>query len=456
MTIMAITWRAFALGLVIVATTAGATEAQLDLGASGRVVTIPAIGIPTSSAPASGPTVSSQEVTAFSAPLASDPYYDPKGIPLDGNFRLYPSFFTGFSYDDDVFRTPSARQADYFVTLNPTTILDYQTSRARADLYADANFFEYVKLATVDTANYDAGLIGGYEISRAVQVSGNASYSELSEPLSSPNVVGFQSKPTQYNLVDIDAKGVYKPNRLGLMFGVSYDGYSFLNTPLFGGGLLGNKDRNNDDYQARLEGSYDFSPGYSAFLRGTCNDDDYQRYYDRSGIHRSSDGYQVDAGLHSLITNLLEGEIYLGYVKQNYDRHQPIPLSDISGFDFGANLTWFPTNLLTVHLGAVRQFDNTTLYGASAGDDRNVNLEADYALTRRIQLLVTAAYDDTAFKGTTPFRDDRTFVLGAGSKWLISHYVYANLNCAYSDRSSTISAVAYRDDLVTVGLNFQI
>jgi hypothetical protein len=456
---------AFALGLVIAAASARAAQAQLDLGASGRVVTLPAIGMPTNSAPAGGPTVSSQEVTAFSAPLASDPYYDPKGIPLDGNFRLYPSLLSGFSYDDNVFRTPSAQQADYFFTINPTAVLDYQTSSARADLYADANFFEYARLSTVDTTNYDAGVIGGYEISRAVQVSGNASYSELSEPLSSPNVVGFQSKPSQYNLVDIDSKGVYKPNRIGVTLGVSLDGYNFLNTPLFGGGLLGNKDRNNDDYRAFVEGSYDFSPGYSAFLRGTYNDDPYQRYTDRTGAHRSSDGYQLDTGVKALLTNLLSGEAYVGYVKQNYDQHLIVPvinrpLGDISGIDFGVNLTWLPTNLLTVHLGAIRQFDNTTLLGASAGDDRNVNLEADYAMTRRIQLLAMAAYDDTTFMGTqtatTPNRDDKTFVLGVGGKWLISHYAYANLNYTHSDRSSSISAVAYHDDLITVGLNFQI
>ncbi len=462
---MAENLRALVLGFAALAVTVRAADAQIYLGASGRVVTFPGIATPTNGVPATGPTVTSQEVTAFSAPLATDPYFEAKGIPLGGDFRLYPNLFTGVSYDDNVFRTPSAQASDVFFTVNPTVLLDYQTRRARADLYADADFFEYTKLTTVNTTNYDVGLAGGYEVSREIQVTGNVTYSLLSEPLSSPNLVQFQSQPSQYNLFDVEAKAVYKPNRLGLTVGASYDGYNFLSTPLFGGGVLSNQDRNNDDYRGFIEGSYDFSPGYSAYLRATYDNDSYQRYFDRTGAHRSSDGERIDAGLKTLLTNLIEGEVYIGYVQQNYNRHLIVPvinrpLSDISGLDFGANVTWYPTNLLTVHLGAVRQLENTTLLGASAGDDRNVNLEVDYAWRRNIEIVATAAYDNTDFHGTqsptSPNRDDQTFVLGVGGKWLVSHYVYLSLNYAYSDRNSTVSSVAYRDNLFTLGINLQV
>jgi len=46
----------------------------------------------------------------------------------------------------------------------------------------------------------------------------------------------------------------------------SADNYTYLNTPLIGGGFLNNKDRSLHEYQGYAKASYDFSPGYS----GSC------------------------------------------------------------------------------------------------------------------------------------------------------------------------------------------
>ncbi len=100
--------------------------------------------------------------------------------------------------------------------------------------------------------------------------------------------------------------------------------------------------------------------------------------------------------------------------------------------------------------------------GASAGDDKGVNLGLNYELTRRVSLTARASYDDTYYKGTAtlvplqPNRDDTTVDLGVGAKWLISHYVYATANFDHTDRSSTIHLAGYHDNLVMVGVNLQI
>lgn len=416
-----------------------------------------------------GPSVASQEVTAFSG-RETDPYYLPKGIPLGAPWRLFPNLFTGISYDDNVFRVPTAQQSDFYFTINPTLVLDYDTSRARLDIFADANFYEYAKLTNVSTTNFDLGLRGKYEISSASTIQGGTSYSQLSEPLSSPNTAGFQQGPTQYTVFDVNGQVNYQPNRLGIIVGGKFDAYRFLNAKLLGGGLLGNKDRDNDDTLGFAQVNYDFSPGYSVFVRAAANTDDYQQVPDRSGIFRSSHGYNFDAGVSLLLGDLVKGSAYLGYIDQFYNQHHtfviggnpPRTLKDVSGLDFGADLTWYPTELLTVHLGAARTLQNTTLAGASAGDDRGVSLAADYELTRRIHLNGRVAYDDISYQGTAtlvplrPNRDDQYFDIGVGGKWLITHYVWASLNYDYTDRNSNIPAAGYHDNTVMLGLNLQI
>ena len=57
-----------------------------------------------------GPTttpLSTEEMTALSA-RAPDPYFEPKGIPLGGPFRLFTDLFTGVAYDSNVYRSTNA------------------------------------------------------------------------------------------------------------------------------------------------------------------------------------------------------------------------------------------------------------------------------------------------------------------------------------------------------------
>jgi hypothetical protein len=425
----------------------------------------------------SGPTVQNQEVTAFT-PRAPDPYFQPKGIPLEGPFRFYPSLLVGVSYDDNVFRTPAAASDDFFFTIAPSLDLNYNTSRATVDLFANAGFYEYSRLTTVDNSNYNSGVQGLYQISEAAYMSGGAGWALLSEPLSSPNTAGFQAGPTQYQDANAHGEWSYKPNRLGVTIGGTYDAYSFNSAPVIGGGRIFNFDRNNQVAAGYVTVSYDFSPGYSAFVTGSYNDDNYTRPDFRTdpvnGILRSSHGFKVDAGLSVLLGDLAQGKVYLGYINQDYNQSHtffipgtagPQVLHNVDGLDFGADLYWYPTELLTVHLGAARNLVNTTLAGASAGDDRGINLGLQYELTRRIQLTGSFSYDDTFYNGTArplalptplPNRDDQTYSIGVGGKWLISHYVNATLDYRYTDRSSNIANVQYTDNTIMLGLNLQI
>ncbi len=65
-------------------------------------------------------------------------------------------------------------------------------------------------------------------------------------------------------------------------------------------------------------------------------------------------------------------------------------------------------------------------------------------------------YDDTAYKGAN--LDESTPTFGLGVKYIISHYVQAQLNYQYSTRDSNggFSELNYNDNLVSLGLNFQI
>lgn len=397
-----------------------------------------------------------QEISALIESRTPDPDYLPKGIPLGQPWRLYTNFESDLSYDDNVYRAASNSQGDFFFSEIPSLALDYQTNDLHFDIYADATLSEYTKLVRVDNAQYDFGLRGIYAISRAAQVTTNISYSQDAEPLSSPDNVDGQARPTLYNDLNTNVELKYQPTKLGFSLGFNSDIYSYLRTPVFGGGPdVDISYRNNTIFRGFAEADYDFSPGYEGFLRAQYNSDQYQQFLSL-GVHRSSTAEDYDAGVKMLLTNLIQGEVYVGYLEDHFDHHQAEPLNDIAGIDFGAAVTWFPTELLTLHLVGDRSIVDTTIPGASGGDDRSVNLTADYELTRRFHLSADADFDDTVYNTTPSNEQLRTVTLGGGAKWLISHYVQATAAYDFSTRDSNFRAYAYHDNLVKLGLNFQI
>ena len=423
-----------------------------------RNVAIGSVIIP-STGTAGGPTTTYQPVTSVSGGRPVDPYFQPKGIPLGRPFRLFTNLYGSGSYDSNVYRSPSPKLDSFFFTVNPTVVLDYDTSRVKLDLYGDMDLYRYTSQTQVDTTTYNAGLRGQWDISEEAVFNGNVSQSLLDEALQSANTVTGQKRANQFNLFDSSGVFTYKPGRIGISFGGGADLYSFTATPLFGGVLQSNTDRDNNVYRGFASVSYDFSPGYSVFARGTYNDDHYNTAVaDRTGAFRSSHGYEVDGGVNLLLGDLANGEIYAGYLKQDYIQFvktgATVALKDVSGLDFGAHLNWFPTELLALHLSASRQLQNTVQPGSSAGDDRNVTLSADYELLREFSLTGNVGYDDTNYKGAG--RDDKSFLAGVGGKWLINHYLWANFNYEYAIRSSSGIGGDYNDNLVSVGLNFQI
>lgn len=380
------------------------------------------------------------------------PEYDAKGIPM-GGFRLFPTMGVSANYDDNVFRQPSA-QSDWYFEETPEVRLVSQWGRHFLELYAGADNYNYSQFSHLNLTDWTAGLDGRYDISRAANLTASGYYGEYHESLDSPNTLGFQESPNRYNKAHGDVTGTYQPNRLGIGFGGSVDRYDWKSTPLIGGGTLFNSDRNESEYQAYAKVFYDFSPGYSGFLKGLYDDRHFDHFFDRSGLHRSSDGYRLDAGLDMQITHLLSGEVYVGYLNQRYAKDVPIPLPSISGLDYGANLTWYADQRLTVHLTGARTISDVTISGVSATEDANVKLSADYEFRYNIIVQPYVGYTNSKFVGTTRSDDDP--YAGISVSYLMNRYMSLDAGYRFSQRSSNTPGINFSDNTVSLGLNLHI
>lgn len=374
------------------------------------------------------------------------PDYDAKGLPI-GSFRLRPALDVGAAYDDNVYRTATAKQHDFFYTVTPSFDLKSDWSRHLLELSGSFTRDQYNSRRSENRNDWYVAGNGRLDIERDAALTANGSYTVQHEPRYSADQPGTAAEPTQYAILHGGSTLSYTPNRFGLEVGGSYDRYDFDPTKLIGGGVFDNRDRNRDQYRGTAKVSYEFAPGYALFLRGTY---DTRRFDTAAGQARDSHGYRADAGAKMFLTHLLQGEIFVGFVSQKFKA----PFRSVSAVDYGATLHWYATPLMTVHLSASRLFHDTTIAGASATDDQSVSLAVDYELLRDLILQAHVDVTDSRFLGTA--RDDKLLETGLTAKYLINRYLSADAGYAYQRRSSSAAGQGFTDNLFQAGLHFQL
>jgi hypothetical protein len=380
------------------------------------------------------------------------PGYDPKGIPL-GGFRLYPSLGITGSYDDNVYRLPTAA-SDWFMTFSPALEVRSEWGRHFLELSARADTLKYAELDSQDLTDWEVKGRGRYDISHAATLFASASYGEYHELWSSPDSLITQTSPNRYYQTHVTASINYQPSSLGFSAGGTFDRLEWMNTPLSGGNELPNSDRNEDKLEGYLRVFYEFSPGYAAFVRATFNDRQFDLTADRSGLNRASHGYRYDGGLNIVISHLVRGEFYLGYLKQDFAVNPSQPLSNVSGFDYGAQLDWFATPVLTVHLSGNRQLSDTTFAGVSTEDAKRVELSADYEVLRNLIATARATLVATEYTGSP--LNDTAYGVGLKVEYLVNRYASAHLEYGLERRASNRVFGDYTDNTISIGLTLHV
>jgi hypothetical protein len=377
------------------------------------------------------------------------PEYDAKGIPL-GGFRLFPTLDLGGSYDSNILRTDTDYVDDYIFNIVPTYKIQSQWNQHMLEFYGGLNDYQYAQNTSENVTTWNAGADGRYDVTGGTFLYANGVATHLFESRSSPNSIGLQAAPNEYFQYHGELSGTYQPNRLGVSLGGQIDSYIYQYTPMIGGGYEDNQDRNMTEYQAFAKALYDFSPGYSGFVRAVYDDRAFDQFLDRTGVHRSSLGYRIDGGVDLQLSHLISGEIYLGYLQQDFAK----PLPNVDGLDYSVRIDWLATPLLTVHLQGGRSLTQVILQETSVSDDKSVGLSADYELLRNLIIQASGNYIDSTYPGIA--REDEYPQFGVGARYLINNYASAHLSYTYSERTTNIPVSGFNDNLIALSLDLHI
>jgi hypothetical protein len=378
---------------------------------------------------------------------ATDPYAA-KGLPL-GGFRLYPTIEVTGNYDNNVYLTATNQKDDFFVRETPQAMLHSDWSRHELDVYAAGSFYQYTNLPLQDHIDWQGGGDGRLDIYQGLTFTGSGSYSAEHLANSSPDQPSSAKSPTAFSIVQSNASLAYNPYHFGFYVGGGFNRYVYQAAKLLNGALGDNSDRNQDSYTGFAKASYEFSPGYAVFVQGNENFAHYDLARDRSGLDRDNQGYSANAGLDMLITTLIRGQLFAGYMDQRYKA----PFNDVTGINYGANVDWALSTLWTLHLIASRSLNGTILANASTEDDKQVQLSADYRLLSNLTITGSAMYLNAAFDGSN--RTDQYIEPRVELTYHMNPFISVELSDTFQRRTSTAAGQEFNDNIAFLGLKFQ-
>lgn len=388
-------------------------------------------------------------VLCLAVPLLPAQAQAPEGVAM-GSFRAFPTLYSGIFYDDNVFRTASGPISDYIYNFGGSLALQSNWNNHALNFSAAASRFQFDKSNEESRTEWSLGADTRLDIRRGESFTAAASYAARFEPRNSVNTPSSAASPIEYRALHVEAVLGYRPARVGFEIGANYDRYDYDNVRLIGGGFLNNQDRDMRIASVWSKAAYEFSPGYAAFTRATYNSRNFLRRLDRFSVNRDSNGYALEAGVDMRVTALISGSFYGGWFQQNYRA----PLANVSGFNFGAALTWSPTQLLTVKLNAARRLVDTTVPGASASNEASVGIGADFSITRDLLLFGSFDYVDASFSGAN--RNDEAIMFGAGLRYAINRYVSAEGRYTYLSRESSEAGAGFDGNTFMALLNFHL
>ncbi len=397
----------------------------------------------------------------------SDKEYVPMGVRA-GGFRIFPAVEVGVRADDNIFRFP-----DIDLDTDPVvsdTIID---ARASASINSDWNQHEFNAIASVDLGRYNDydsedyedyvfAADGRLDIKRGSFLSGKAGYMLQHEDRSSLNSrrgtlasPAYGVNPTTYDFSYVGAAYDRQPAKIRTLVKVDYETLNYDDIKNVFGGIVDNSDRNRSKAEAVFRVGYENLPNRRIFIEGTINSRDYDRQFDNNGVERSSTGYRLATGMNFDLSNLLVGDIFIGYVEQDYDAPAQ---ADISSGLVGFGLKWYPTRLTSLDLNLDRKVEETTETTASGYLSTIFSARVNHELKRNIILFGNVDYTDNEFEQNSAGQKENETItgFGLGGKYLFSRRWYTSVEYRHEERSSDLARQEYTDNqgLIAFGANW--
>lgn len=367
-----------------------------------------------------------------------------------GSFLLYPEIAATSAYNDNIYYTRNDRHGDTILMFSPA--LYVRSKWAKNSLNMSAGF-DAARYQNYPTENYTDGwlnLQSGINLSATTRLFGGAGIDFQHEARSTQDAFIGQY-PTRYrnNHAMLGLSQNWGPWLFRIVNTVSALDYFNVENNIGWSNDL--RDRTVTAEGMRI--AYRVNPHYSVFMQGTYDVRNYKANADFFGYNRDSSGYRVVAGLQFKPRTNLNGEVFYGYLRQNYSDSY---FDMVNAPDFGASLQWKPSALTRITGYISRTLEETTLDGTPGYLYTTVGGKASHWLTSRARLNGYLSYGQASYRQID--RQDHLIDAGLGVDYRLTHGLFLETNYQIQGRNSNVNNISeqhyadYIDNQVSIGL----
>lgn len=378
-----------------------------------------------------------------------DNAFQPKGFEL-GSFLLLPKIETDAIYSSNLFATEHDAKSEYVAIVRPEFRLRSRFATHAVNVFGNLEVKRHRRYKSDDTVDGRLVADGRYDLSSTDELTAQTDFTYRNEDRGSPDAVGG-AEPTPTAAYTAKLAGKHKFGRFTFKPEVEVARRTFEDVDTSGGGRINNSDRNRVEIEGQVTGSYEMFPGYAWVVAASANSRRYDDRLDDQGYDRSSRGWRVDTGVGLDLTDLVRGDLLVGYLSQNYNDAR---LSDPSGFSVRATLNWTPTKLTLVVPALERSVQETTLANASAIVRTSASVLVRHEYARNVLLTGNLSYSYDKFEGST--RADSTYEARARATYAFTPEVHLGGEARYKVRDSNAQNSSYDQTVIGLRLSLQM
>lgn len=349
-----------------------------------------------------------------------------------GAFVFDPTIAAGVEYNDNIYATNTAKTSDTIVHVQPSLTVTSDWSRNQISGFARVNGNYYVDHTSESTTDYAVGGSGRLDVQRDLGFAAGASYEHDTEPRTSEASTLLAKNPIRYDLVDAFVEGTKQFNRLRLTAKGEVTDYTYDNGATSGGATVYEKDRDHTQTTEAFKAEYAYLPDVSFLASMVVNQRDYHNQLPGE-VSRSSNGYEATVGSNFDLTHLLRGEVFIGYLNQDYDNNSLY--KNVSGFAARGKVEYFPTQLLTVTVSGSRTVQDSGIFNVGGYLNNVGGIQADYEILRNVILSGLVSYTQDDYQNYD--RTDKISSEQVSLVYLMNRAISVNLSYAHMSQDSS-------------------
>ena len=372
------------------------------------------------------------------------PEYNTSGISI-GGLQVRPFATTRLDYSSNILASSQNEQSDFFnVTGGGITlrrVRENQTLQVGSQISRRTHFELDEQNQTVFNAS--AGASG--ELVRATNYTARVSYSDR-----------FTNRGTFENDFGVGAPVSLQTLNISGSLSRGFGGFTTSVSATYGKSEFGNADigtgvvdqsfRNNQRFSASATVRLDVSERFSVISRGSIGKTDFED--DPGASIRDATISSISGGVSYNISELITSEVLFGYRSTSFDEDT---FADFEGLAVAANISWYPTPLLSFSLDVSQDVQTSSFSQISAITVTRSSLNGTYEFLRNLNITASAQYTDEYFENLD--QSAERFDAAIGARYNVNRNVTLSLEGRIADRTLSAANVPGQEfNRKTVGL----